>query len=317
MDVEGLHLVPSIVAGLPAIRSRLRIMLTRRTFLEQTAALASASLILPLQTKPRYKMGLQLFTMRAAMTRDAAGALQRIAALGYEELETYGFDPQALGYYGMPAKAFAERLRELKLTTPSGHYDLNRFAGAPVADLTAYVARCIEGAHALGQSYITWPLVDEEFRTIDKLKVIAERLNTIGAQIKKAGLQLAYHNHDFEFVDQNGQIGYDVILKETDPALVKLQMDLYWIAHGSKLTPHEWFVKQPGRYVMWHVKDMHKVSRDYTELGNGSIDFTKIWPDTKLAGMKHFFVEQGGNFTKDPFQSITDSAAYVKTYLLK
>jgi len=94
-------------------------------------------------------------------------------------------------------------------------------------------------------------------------------------------------------------------------------MDLYWIAHGSKLTPHEWFVKQPGRYVMWHVKDMHKVSRDYTELGNGSIDFTKIWPDTQLAGMKHFFVEQGGNFTHDPFRSITDSADYVKRVLLK
>jgi sugar phosphate isomerase/epimerase len=68
---------------------------------------------------------------------------------------------------------------------------------------------------------------------------------------------------------------------------------------------------------MWHVKDMHKVSRDYTELGNGSIDFTKIWPDTKLAGMKHFFVEQGGNFTHDPMRSIADSAEYVKRVLFK
>ena len=293
-------------------------MITRRTFLQQTGAFASASLLLPAaQTRPRYKMGLQLFTMRAAMRTDVGGTLKRIADLGYQELETYGFDPQTLGYYGMTAKEFAQRLREHNLTTPSGHYDLNRYATTPVADLTAYVSRCIDGAHALGQTYITWPLIDEGFRTIDNFKSVAGRLNTIGAQIKKAGLALAYHNHDFEFVEQNGQIGYDIILKETDPALVKLQMDLYWIAHGSKLTPHEWFKRQPGRYVMWHVKDMHKVSRDYTELGNGSIDFTKIWPDTALAGMKHFFVEQGGNFTKDPFQSITDSAAYVKKYLLK
>jgi sugar phosphate isomerase/epimerase len=98
---------------------------------------------------------------------------------------------------------------------------------------------------------------------------------------------------------------------------VKLQMDLYWIARGSKQPPHYWFKRAPGRFVMWHVKDMHKTTRDYTELGNGSIDFTKIWPDAKLAGLKHFFVEQGGNFTHDPFRSIADSAEYVKRVLLK
>ena len=81
-------------------------------------------------------------------------------------------------------------------------------------------------------------MLDEDSRTIEKFKVVAERLNIAGEQVKKAGLQLAYHNHDFEFVEQNGQIGYDIILKDTDPALVKLQMDLYWIARGSKQPPH-------------------------------------------------------------------------------
>jgi len=293
-------------------------MINRRSFLQHAGALATVPLASPLfQATRRYKMGLQLYTMRAAMARDLQDTLKRIAAMGYEEVETYGFDPDKMAYYGLPAKEFAQRLGELKFTSPSGHYDLNRFAGTSVDELTRYVDRCIEGAKILGQSYITWPLIDEPFRTIDKIKMVAGRLNVIGAQIKKAGLELAYHNHDFEFVEQNGQLGYDVILKETDPALVKLQMDLYWIAHGSKLTPHEWFTRQPGRFVMWHVKDMHKVSRDYTELGNGSIDFTKIWPDTQLAGLKHFFVEQGGNFTYDPFRSISDSAEYVKRNLLK
>ena len=212
-----------------------------------------------------------------------------------------------IGFYGLPAKVFAQRLRDNNMTSPSGHYDLNRFASSSVDDLKRYVDRCIEGAHALGQAYITWPLIDEGFRTIDKFKVVAERLNLAGGQIKKAGLQLAYHNHDFEFVEQNGQIGYDIILKETDPALVKLQMDLYWIAHGSKLTANQWFKRQPGRFVMWHVKDMHKTSRDYTEVGNGTIDFTRIWPDAALAGLKHFFVEQGGNFTHDPFTSVAEA----------
>jgi sugar phosphate isomerase/epimerase len=237
--------------------------------------------------------------------------------MGYEEFETYGFDPEGIRYYGLAGKAFAQLLRDLNLTTPSGHYDLNRFVSSSLDDLKRYVDRCVEGAHALGQAYITWPLVDEGFRTIEGFKVVAERLNVAGEQIKKAGLQLAYHNHDFEFVEQNGQIGYDIILKETDPALVKLQMDLYWIARGSKLTANQWFKRAPGRFVMWHVKDMHKTSRDYTEVGNGTIDFTKIWPDASLAGLKHFFVEQGGNFTHDPFRSVADSAEYVKRVLLK
>lgn len=293
-------------------------MISRRTFLHRSGmALSSAYALQGGRPRPRLKLGLQLYTMRAAMARDVDDTLKRIAAMGYEEVETYGFDPAGIGYYGMPAKAFAERLRAHKLAAISGHYDLNRFVSTSVEDLTRYVDRCIEGARVLGQTYITWPLLDQDSRTIEKFKVVAERLNIIGAQAKKAGLQVAYHNHDFEFVDQGGQIGYDVILKNTDPALVKLQMDLYWIARGTKVTPNEWFKRAPGRFVMWHVKDVHKVSGDYTEVGNGTIDFTKIWPDAQLAGLKHFFVEQGGNFTHDPFRSVSDSAEYVKRVLLK
>jgi sugar phosphate isomerase/epimerase len=293
--------------------------MTRRTFLQQAVMIGASSTLASasLQPRKRYKLGLQLFTMRAALARDVDGTLKRVAAMGYEDFETYGFDPGGLRYYGLDAKDFSQRLRDLNLTTSSGHYDLNRFVSSSSDDLKRYVDRCIEGARVLGQEYITWPYLDEGDRTIEKFKVVAERLNVIGAQIKKAGLQAAYHNHDFEFVEQNGQIGYDIILKETDPALVKLQIDLYWVAHGSKLTPHEWFTRAPGRFVMWHVKDMHKTSRDYTELGNGTIDFTRIWPDTELAGMKYFYVEQGGNFTHDPFRSVSDSAEYVKRVLLK
>jgi sugar phosphate isomerase/epimerase len=294
-------------------------MTTRRTFLQQAVMIGASSRLASasLQPRQRYKLGLQLFTMRAALARDVDGTLKRVAAMGYEDFETYGFDPAGLRYYGLDAKDFAQRLRDLNLTTSSGHYDLNRFVSSSADDLNRYVDRCIAGARVLGQEYITWPYLDEGDRTIEKFKVVAERLNVIGAQIKKAGLQAAYHNHDFEFVEQNGQIGYDIIVKETDPALVKLQMDLYWVAHGSKLTPHEWFTRAPGRFVMWHVKDMHKTSRDYTELGNGTIDFTRIWRDTELAGMKYFYVEQGGNFTHDPFRSVSDSAEYVKRVLLK
>src|SRR5690606_18075694 len=151
-------------------------------------------------------------------------------------------------------------------------------------ELKKYVDKCIEGAHLLKQRFITWPWLTPESRSIEKFKLLADRLNVVGEQVTQSGLSFAYHNHDFEFVDHNGVNGYDSIMNQTDPKLVKLQIDLYWVMHSSKLSPKELFEKQPGRFVMWHIKDMHKVSRDYTELGNGSIDYRKILPLTKDAG---------------------------------
>ena len=146
---------------------------------------------------------------------------------------------------------------------------------------------------------------------------MTERLNIIGEQVTAAGLGFAYHNHGFEFEDHNGEIGYDIILRGTDPSLVKLQMDLYWVMHSSKLTPKEWVKKQPGRYVMWHIKDMDKVTRDYTELGNGSIDYHEVLPDPKESGLEFYYIEQGGNFAHSPMRSAADSAKYFKKHLQK
>ena len=128
------------------------------------------------------------------------------------------------------------------------------------------------------------------------------KLNTIGERINKAGLGFAYHNHDFEFTDHGGENGYDIIMRETDPALVKLQLDLYWVMHSSKLSPAQLIAKQPGRFVMWHIKDMDKKTRDYSELGNGSIDFTVILPEASRAGLQYYYIEQGGNFAKTQFK---------------
>lgn len=236
--------------------------------------------------------------------------------IGYEDLETYGYDPGQNKYYGLNAADFKKVLEDNNLTTSSGHYDLFLYLDKPIEDLKKYVDQCIIGAHALNQKYITWPWLDPQSRTIDKFKLVAERLNIIGEQIKKANLGLAYHNHDYEFTDQDGQTGYDIIMKETDPSLVKLQIDLFWAAHSSKRSPHELFQLQPGRFVMWHIKDMDN-EKKYTELGNGTIDFPKIMPDIDLAGMQYYFVEQGDYFKTSPFQSITDSAAYVKKNLMK
>jgi sugar phosphate isomerase/epimerase len=292
--------------------------IARRGFLQGAAALLPVAFagmnIASAAGKSRYRMGLQLYTVRDPMAKDPVGTLKQAAALGYRNFETYGFEPDTVKYYGMPARDFRKVLDDLGLATTTGHYDLHKYLAQPAATMTAYIDRCIDGAKALNQKYITWAWLDPQSRSLDSFKLVAERLNLIGAQAAKAGLKVAYHNHDFEFVPHEGQIGYDIILRETDPALVKLQLDLFWVAHSSARSAHELFQLQPGRFVMWHVKDMDK-SKRYTELGNGVIDFTRITPDAQLAGLEEYFVEQGDNFAESPMKSIETSAQYVKQHL--
>jgi sugar phosphate isomerase/epimerase len=313
--VSGLHLFTFDLEE----KSNEPIMISRRNFIKQSGALMSAASIglsgFTVPDKKKYKMGLQLYTVRDAMASDTREALKKIASFGYQDLETYGYQSDQGKYYGMKAPDFKKLLEDNQLTTTSGHYDLFLFLDKPVDELRRYVDQCIEGAQALGQHYITWPWLDPSSRTLDKFKLLSGRLNLVGEQVNKAKLEFAYHNHDFEFIDQGGENGYNIIMRDTDPTLVKLQIDLYWAMFASKLSPHELFTKQPGRFVMWHVKDMHKVSRDYTELGNGSIDYTTILPDASLAGMHYYFIEQGSNFAKDPMQSIADSASFFKQHL--
>lgn len=293
--------------------------ISRRNFLQKSSAITSASLMAlsgfakPLTAK--YKMGLQLFTIRDAMADDLLGTIKKVAAIGYEDMETYGYNPEQRSYYGLKASDFKALIADHNLITTSGHYDLFRYLNKPDDDLKQYVDHCIEGAHILGQKYITWPWLDPESRSMEKFKILVNKLNMVGEQVTKAGLGFAYHNHDFEFVDHNGENGYDLIMRETDPSFVKLQIDLYWAMHSSKLSPAALFSKQPGRFVMWHIKDMDKVTRDYTELGNGSIDYTEILPEASQAGLQYYYIEQGGNFAKNSMQSISDSAAYFKKNL--
>lgn len=297
-------------------------MFTRRNFISHACLAASGVLFggnvfATSDMKPKYKMGLQLFTIRDAMADNPFNTIKKVAALAYEDTETYGFDPKTVSYYGLEAKAFAQLLADQGLTTTSGHYDLFRYLNAPEAELLAYVDQCIIGADTLKQKYITWPWLDPQDRDLEKFKLLAQKLNTVGERIKKAGLGFAYHNHNFEFIDHQGKNGYDIIMNETDPALVKLQIDLYWVMRASKQTPAELFRKQPGRFVMWHIKDMDKVTQDYTELGNGSIDYVQILPDKELAGLEYYYLEQGGNFRTNSMQSIAESAAFFKRNLAR
>lgn len=264
---------------------------------------------------PKYKIGLQLFSVRDAMAEDPKGTLIALKEMGYEDFETYGFDPETGTIYGYTVAAFKALLDELGLTVTSGHYGFTGLMEASPAEVSAYVEKCIAAAKILESPYLTWPFVLEEYRNPAGFERLATLLNQIGQQVTEAGLGFAYHNHGYEFEDWEGTTGFDIILAKTNPQWVKLQLDMYWAVHSGR-TPQELVAAQPGRFVMWHIKDMHKESRDYTEMGQGSIDYTSMLPDPKTSGLQYYYIEQGGNFALSSMESAKTSIRYVKENLL-
>lgn len=290
----------------------------RRHFLQQSSILgAGLTLGLPhlaFTKSPKFKLGLQLFTVRDAMAEDPIGTLKQLKAMGYEDFETYGYDPKTESIYGFAVAEFKALLDELGLTTTSGHYGFSDYFNASDEELRWFVAQCIKAAKALESPYITWPWIHPDYRNAKDFKRLATLLNTIGKQVAEAGLGFAYHNHGYEFDDWGGTTGFEIILAETNPDWVKLQMDMYWAVH-SGTTPKALVAAQPGRYVMWHIKDMDKITRDYTELGNGSIDYVSMLPDPVAAGLEYYYIEQGGNFAENSMQSVATSITYFKKHL--
>jgi sugar phosphate isomerase/epimerase len=144
---------------------------------------------------------------------------------------------------------------------------------------------------------------------------MAEQFNKAAEKCKAAGIQFCYHNHDFEFDQQDGKYPYDVLLDNTDPKLVKMEMDLYWVTKAGQ-DPLKLFEQHPGRFPLWHLKDMdNTAAHSFTEVGNGVIDFKKIFSNADKAGFKYFFVEQD-KCPGDPFDSITKSISYIKKNLV-
>jgi sugar phosphate isomerase/epimerase len=295
--------------------------MNRRNFIANTGALAVTSLIprsvYSAVKNSKYKMGLQLFTVHNEMIKDPLATLKAVKAMGYEDFETFGFDELKGTFYGYKASEFKKILEDLEVQANSGHYGFSPYLDKSDDDLKRFTEQCIKGAHALKMKYIVWPWMALEQRTLENFKLLSKKLNLIGEQVTASGIGFAYHNHGFEFADHGGHNGFDIILRETDPSLVKLQMDMYWVFNSSSYTPKQLISNQPGRYVMWHLKDMDKITRDYTELGNGSIDYTKILPDPGKSGLEYYYLEQGGNFAISSIQSAATSAAYFKKNIKK
>jgi sugar phosphate isomerase/epimerase len=287
-------------------------MIKRRGFIEQAGLLTAGAILSPslLKASPVKNVGLQLYSLRDQLPADPKGVIAKIAKAGYKEVETFGYS-QAKGFWGLDAKAFSSVLKENGLTTPSGHYDMNSFFGTgSTGELESYM----EAAHATGQQYVIVPSIDNKYiKTVDDFKATAEKLNKAAEICKKQGLKLGYHNHNFEWKPVDGTTFYDVIINNTDPKLVAMEMDIYWVVR-SKQDPLELIAKHPGRFAFVHIKDMDKANNNLnTEIGKGTIDFKAIMKKAKLAGVQHFIVEQENYTNIDPYQSIAESCAYVKT----
>lgn len=214
-------------------------------------------------------------------------------------------------FWGLSPIELKKILDQNGLKAVSGHYNLGSFlADGNTTELKA----AIEAATILKSEYLTIPWIDESLRK-DYI-VIAKRLNEAAKMCHKAGLKLAYHNHDFEFQKHDGITGYEILLKETDKDLVYFELDLYWVVRSGN-DPIQLFKENPGRFKMWHVKDMDKLNPALnTEIGSGSIDFKTIFKEAKQSGMKHFFVEQENNYIPSAFDSIKTSCDFISKNLL-
>jgi sugar phosphate isomerase/epimerase len=289
-------------------------MITRRKFLTQAGMVSAGLMIAPklLSAKSNKIVGLQLYSLRNELPKDVKGNIAKVAAAGYKEVETFGYSKQH-GFWGLDAKAFSDLLKDNGLKTPSGHYNLNQVF---MSDKTDDLEAAIEAANITGMEYVIVPSINGEvLKSADQFKAVAEKMNKAAEVCKKAGLKIGYHNHNFEWRPVDGTTFYDVLLKETDPALVHMEMDIYWVVRAGQ-DPVKIFEGHPGRFALCHLKDMDKTNNNLnTEIGKGTIDFKTILSKAKLAGLKHFIVEQENYINIDPYVSIAESAAYVKNTL--
>jgi sugar phosphate isomerase/epimerase len=291
-------------------------MIKRRDFLINSGLALGAIAIAPsfAFSLKKKAIGIQLWTLRDTLPKDVKGVLEQVGKVGFNEVETFGFSPTK-GFFGTSVKDFKAILSDNGLKATSNHFDFNGYIENSNTDaLQSYT----EAANILGSEYITVPYIVENLRgkSGDDYKKLALKINKAAEICKSAGIKLAYHNHDFEFEKFGSTNGYEILLKETDKNLVDFEMDLYWVVRSGN-NPLELFKEHPGRFTMWHVKDMDKVNPDFNaEIGTGKLDFKAIFAQAELSGMKRFFLEHESNYLPNPIESAAASFNYIKKNLI-
>lgn len=280
---------------------------SRRNVLKLLAAGVAGSALLPHLARaagaleggavPRIdRLGLQMYTVRAALSKDIEGTIAAIAKAGITELEF--FNP-----FGKDVAWWQALLKQHGLTAPSAHEALPKTDEdwKPIFDR----------AHGMGHKIVIVPFVGDDYRgSKANWQKLADRLNAGSRLAKAAGLQFGYHNHDFEFAPVEGTTGYEILTTQTDKDLVKLELDLYWTVKAGQ-DPLALMKRWPGRIVAVHVKDAGPApERKMTEVGAGTIDFKTILAAGRKQGLQHWFIEHDN--PTDPIASITASAAALK-----
>jgi Xylose isomerase-like TIM barrel len=315
-------------------------MHNRRHFIRKTGALALGSLILTrhgyasfFNSAASHPVGLQLFTLFNTIDKDVPGTLKQIAQVGYLEIES-AFSMKG-GFYGMKPKEFASLAKDSGLAWVSHHVGGApfkmppggfRMPGSdtskqgppppprrfpPMKNLKENHQEIIDDVAEGGLKYLVCASIP--LSTTDEIKESIDILNTSGEAAKKSGITLCYHNHIHEFEPVDGKLPYDQLLTQTSPDTLKFELDLGW-ATKAGADPIELFTKNPGRFPLWHVKDISADKKEPTEVGNGIVDFKRIFAGAKTSGMQHFFVEQDG--APSPIENITTSFNYIKTKIL-
>lgn len=249
------------------------------------------------------KGGVALYTVREQMQEDPVETLRNMAEIGFKYIEAAGYDDGK--FYGMTPEVFKATLSEHKLTPLSSHHSEITYDNAE---------QIIKDLKTVGFKYLVVPIppmghftYDDATHTMgmsNDVKFVNEFINTVGKNAKEHGIQLLYHNHDFEFKkNDEGIVPMDYFLENTDPEYVNFQLDLFWTTKAGK-DPVAYFKANPGRFPIWHVKDMDEKGR-FSPVGNGTIDFKRILAEAEKAGMKYYFVEQDQTFDgMHPFEAL-------------
>jgi sugar phosphate isomerase/epimerase len=274
--------------------------MTRRDLLRAGAAASAwAMLARPstaLAAGSPVPLGVQLYTLRTIFPNDFMGVFDRLAAMGYHEVEF-------AGYHGRTAQVVRGALDAAGLAAPSAHVQLD--------ELEQGLDSVLVDARVIGHRYLVIPgVAPERRRSLDDYRRLADALNAIGARSRAAGVQLAYHNHDAEFEALDGSTGYDVLLEATDASSVAMELDMYWMIKGGR-DPLSYFQSHPGRFALWHLKDdSGPPDHAMADVGAGVIDWAALFASAELAGLRHAFVEH--DEPGDPLRSVEASARFLQ-----
>ncbi|PCJ98345.1 MAG: hypothetical protein COA50_02250 [Flavobacteriaceae bacterium] len=276
-------------------------MTTRRNFMLKSAMFSAGAILLPsysFASSKQRNLGVQLYTFRDEMAKDAVGTLKQIAKIGIKKIETARSSKGH--YYGLAPQEMKNVCDDLGMSLVSGHIHLDE-----------NWKQTMDEAAASGQEYLICSTMPSNGQTVDNYKSVADAFNVAGEDCKKMGLKFGYHNHEYEFESEDGQVLYDVLMDNTQADLVHMELDLGWVIVAGK-DPIDYFKKYEGRFPLWHLKDMDMIEKQSTEFGKGGLDIALMLENQALSGVKHIFIEQE-EYAGAPIDSMIHNLAFMDT----